>query len=138
MTTTAPKALSEAIQYCPTTSWNKMQNEEILLLDVREMQESSALRFDVANYLHIPFSQLEERFAEVPQKMQIIVACLTGERSLKATYYLMFQGYNDVANMKFGLTRWVEKGFPVIGDPAGIENYTSDSCCKPASSQGCC
>ncbi len=138
MTTTAPKALSEAIQYCPTTSWNKIQNENILLLDVREMQESSALRFDVPNYLHIPFSQLEQRFAEVPREVHVIIACLTGENSLKATYYLMFQGYRDVANMKFGLARWVEKGFPVIGDPASIENYTSDSCCKPASSQGCC
>ena len=138
MTTTAPKALPEAIQYCPTTSWNKIQSDDILLLDVREMQESSALRFDVANYLHIPFSQLEERFAEVPKEMQIIVACLTGERSLKVTYYLMFQGYRNVANMKFGLMRWVEKGFPVIGDPASIQNNTSDSCCKPASSQGCC
>ncbi|MFT7054159.1 MAG: rhodanese-related sulfurtransferase [Psychromonas sp.] len=80
-------------------------------LNVQGTQEFEQLRFDLPNDLNIPLSELEERFAEVPQKMQIIVVCLEGPRSLKATYYLMFQGYSHVTNMKFGLTRWVAKGF---------------------------
>ncbi|MGB5444930.1 MAG: rhodanese-like domain-containing protein [Psychromonas sp.] len=138
MTTTAPKALPEATEYCPTTSWNKIQSENILLLDVRETQDNALLRFDVPNYLHIPFSELEQRYSEVPLDIPVIVACLSGDRSLKATYYLMFQGYRNVANMKFGLTRWVAKGFPIIGDPDSIQQSVSDSCCTPATSQGCC
>ncbi|HEY5716353.1 MAG TPA: rhodanese-like domain-containing protein [Psychromonas sp.] len=138
MSTTAPKALPEAIQYCPTTSWNKIQSEEILLLDVRETQEVEQLHFDVPNYLNIPLSLLEERFAEVPQEMQVIVASLEGTGSLKATYYLLYQGYSQVANMKLGLTRWVAKGFPVIGDPAAIHNGTTGSCCPPADTESCC
>ncbi|MFT6984267.1 MAG: rhodanese-related sulfurtransferase [Psychromonas sp.] len=138
MSATAPEALPEATQYCPTTSWNKINSEEILLLDVRETQEVEQLRFDVPNYLNIPLSQLEDRFAEVPQEMPVIVACLDGSRSLKATYYLMFQGYSHVANMKFGLKRWVAKRFPVIGSPDAIEDSATGSCCSPADTGGCC
>lgn len=138
MSATAPKALPEATQYCPTTSWKKINGAEVLLLDVRETAEVEQLRFDVPNYLNIPLSQLEERFAEVPKEMPLIVASLEGQSSLKATYYLMYQGYSHIANMKFGLKRWVAKGFPVCGDPAAIASSATDSCCASADSEGCC
>lgn len=138
MNTTSPKALPEATQYCPTKSWNKINNKDILLLDVRETQEVEQLRFDVPNYLNIPLSQLEERFAEVPQEMPIIVGCLEGTLSLKATYYLMYQGYSQVANMKFGLKRWVAKGFPVKGSPDAIESSTTGGCCSSADKKCSC
>ncbi len=133
MSNKAPKPLAEAVQYCPTSAWKKIQNEAIVLLDVREDEEVEQLRFAVPHYLHIPLSQLEQRFHEVPKEPSVIVACLDGERSLKATYFLSYQGYLNVANMRLGLARWVEKGFPVIGDPellkSGDASGNAGCCC---------
>ena len=132
MSNKAPKPLAEAVEYCPTTSWKRIQNEEILLLDVREDEEVEQLRFDVPHYLHIPLTQLEQRFHEVPKEQSVIVACLHGVRSLKATYFLSYQGYQNVANMKLGLVRWVDKGFPVIGDPELVKSGDAGG------NTGCC
>ena len=50
------------------------------------------------------------------------------ERSLKATYFLMYQGFTQVAHMQGGLEKWARKGFPIRGAiPLGV--VTAASCC---------
>ena len=51
----------------------------------------------------------------MPRDRDVILACAVGVRSLKATYFLMYQGYDRVMNMNPGIARWVAKGFPVTG-----------------------
>lgn len=69
-------------------------------------------------------------------------ALLVDVRSLKATYYLMYQGYEHVANMKHGMARWLERGFPVIGDVSKQSVKAGSACgCGDDSSQSagsCC
>ena len=59
----------------------------------------------------------------------LILACRQGVRSLKATYFLMHKGYSNVTNMKFGIERWVVKGFPIQGDPGALATMPSSGCC---------
>ena len=58
-----------------------------------------------------------------------------GERSLKATYFLLYQGYNRVANMDGGINKWASKGFPIQGTRAASPDAlaTAGSCCGPVS-----
>ena len=53
-------------EICPTTTqtWVK---EGALLVDVRENDEVAELAYDVPNLLHIPLTQFEERFQEIPK-----------------------------------------------------------------------
>ena len=44
-------------------------------------------------------------------------------------YYLMNKGYTNVTNMKFGMARWVARGFPIQGDPGELPTTTSSGCC---------
>ena len=101
-----------------------------ILVDVRERDEIDALAFDVPSLIIMPMSELESRFAELPKDVPLILACRKGVRSLKATYFLMFHGYTNVTNMKFGIERWVVRGFPVKGDPGVLENAPDTGCCS--------
>ena len=111
--------LEEAKEVCPTTTQGLLQ-QGALLVDVRERDEIARLAFDVPGVIVMPLSELEQRYAELPTDQPLILACLDGSRSLRATYYLMNKGYDQVSNMKFGLKRWVARGFAIKGDPGSL------------------
>ncbi len=112
-------------EVCPTST-QELIKRGYLLLDIRENREVQKLAFHVPRLLHIPLSELEERCLEIPKDEIIIVACHTGERSYRAVSYLKQLGFNNLLNMKKGLEKWVQKGFPTIGDTSSIQQHT---CC---------
>lgn len=120
--------LDEAKEVCPTTTQSLLK-QGYTLVDVRERDESARLAFDVANLIIMPLSELEQRYAELPKDRPLILACQNGSRSLRATYYLMNKGYTNVTNMKFGMARWVARGFPILGDPGELPTTPSSGCC---------
>lgn len=135
------KDLPEARQLCPTST-RKALASGALLVDVREADEQAAVGFAEAEVLAIPLSQFEARLAEVPRDREVVVACSAGVRSLKAAYYLMYQGHDRVANLDGGLCRWAAKGFPVRGDASTLSAPGDASCCggdAPATkAEACC
>ncbi len=126
--------MQPAKEICPTTTFNKVKNGA-LLVDVRRKAEVDDIRFDVPAYLHIPLSELENRLDEIPRDREVIFVCRSGSRSLRATYFLMNAGYENVYNMKDGIIKWAAKGFPVKGNKTAL--YTiGDSC--DCSDPDCC
>lgn len=124
--------MKEAKQICPTSTLRKI-NEGALLVDVRNAEEVAKVSFDVPNSINIPLNELESRINEIPKDKEIIMVCLSGEQSLKTTYFLMNAGYENVYNMKNGIIKWASKGFPTKGDINSLELVTS--CC---SNSNCC
>ena len=120
--------LDEAKEVCPTTTQSLLK-QGYTLVDVRERDEIAQLAFNVANLIIMPLSELEQRYAELPTDRPLILACQDGSRSLRATYYLMNKGYTNVTNMKFGMARWVARGFPILGDPGELPTTPSSGCC---------
>jgi rhodanese-related sulfurtransferase len=129
MSATAKKDLAEAREVCPTTS-RRLLAEGALLVDVREPAEVAQIAFADCEQLHIPLSQFEQRWAEVPRDRDVILACAVGQRSLKATYFLMYHGYDRVMNMQYGMQRWAARGFPVTGDAGLAGQGGGASCCN--------
>lgn len=119
-------------EICPTTTQAWVKNGA-LLVDVREKDEVERLAYDVPNLLHIPLSEFEERYQEVPQDVDVVMLCRSGGRSLRAAGFLVNHGYTRVVNMKHGLIRWVQRGFPTIGDTSEVAG--GSDCC---STKGCC
>ncbi|MFN3847018.1 MAG: rhodanese-like domain-containing protein, partial [Paracoccaceae bacterium] len=113
------KDLVEAREVCPTTT-QRLLKEGALLVDVREPSEVAQVGFAGCDVVNIPLSQFEDRWQEVPRDRDVILACAGGARSLKATYFLMYQGYDRVANMSHGIARWVDRGFPIIGSAEAV------------------
>jgi rhodanese-related sulfurtransferase len=129
-------------EICPTSAqaWIK---RSATLVDVREKEEVEQLAYDVPNIVHIPLSEFEYRYKELPFGKELVIVCRAGVRSLRATGFLIYNGYDPlkVVNMKHGIIRWVQKGFPVKGDTSGIEEKKSGGCCGSSSKtheHSCC
>jgi len=120
-------------EICPTSTQRRIA-EGALLVDVREANEIAELSFDVPKIMHIPLSEFEERYKEIPKDQNVVLVCKSGSRSLRAAGFLVNHGYDQVVNMQFGIIRWVQKGFPTKGDTSTVLPKEGDCCSKP----GCC
>jgi rhodanese-related sulfurtransferase len=122
-------------EICPSSTQVWLRRGAILV-DVRETDEVAMLSYDVPGLIHIPISEFENRFKELPLDKELVIACRSGVRSLSAAAYLLHNGYNfdKVVNMKHGIIRWVHKGFPVKGDItlAGPKPATTGCCSSGA------
>ena len=84
------------------SEWIK-QNKEFNFLDVRRDDER-----EIASLggIHIPLHDLEKRFEELPRdKKPLIVYCHHGVRSLYATQFLKYHGY-DALSLAGGIDLW--------------------------------
>lgn len=114
--------------------------EGAVLVDVRERAEIEQVAFDVPGIVPMPLSEFEQRFAELPRERELVIACQSGSRSLKATSLLMYQGCTGVAKMSGGIIEWASKGCSIKGR-SGIGGATTESTCcgaAPAPSGSCC
>lgn len=127
----------QAREVCPTTT-RRLIGEGALLVDVREFAEVAQVAFDVPGVLLMPMSELEQRFAELPRNRDLVLVCQVGQRSLKATYFLMYHGYTRVANMEGGIAKWARKGFPIKGAQPAPAPQAGGCCGAPAPASACC
>ncbi|MFV0388280.1 MAG: rhodanese-like domain-containing protein [Pyrinomonadaceae bacterium] len=88
---------------------NKLENEEIFLLDVREPVEFAAGR--IADAKLIPLGEVANRHSEIDESKPIYVICRSGNRSGKAQQQLRGLGYENVINVKGGFNAWQNQGF---------------------------
>jgi rhodanese-related sulfurtransferase len=86
-----------------------------LLLDVREQDEWDAGH--APGSLHIPLSELQERFTELPDADATLVICRSGSRSDVVAHALARIGRPGCANVAGGLQAWAAAGLPL--EPAG-------------------
>lgn len=81
-----------------------------VLVDVREYHE-----YDIANIegsTLIPLGEVADRLDELNPDDEIVVHCHHGGRSMKATQYLLDQGFKNVKNLAGGIDAWAEKYDP--------------------------
>ena len=86
-------------------------NEEIILVDVREQHELDAGHIEAAVF--IPLSEFENRFEELSKERPLVLQCRSGKRSMTAAEFLQGKGYADLSNLEGGILAWQEEGFDV-------------------------
>jgi rhodanese-related sulfurtransferase len=80
-------------------------------LDVRRPDEREKCSL---GGFHIPLNELEQRFEELPRdKTPIIVYCHHGVRSLYATQFLKYHGY-DALSLAGGIDLWSQEIDPTV------------------------
>jgi rhodanese-related sulfurtransferase len=84
------------------STWLK-ENKSFNWLDVRRNDEREICSL---GGFHIPLNELEARFEELPRdKKPLIVYCHHGVRSLYATQFLKYHGY-DALSLAGGIDLW--------------------------------
>lgn len=92
------------------------RRDQVQLLDVREDDEWSAGRIDVAT--HIPLSQLPARLGELDRDRTVVTVCRSGGRAGKAAELLRGAGWTAEV-MDGGMTSWAQAGLPVTTPDGG-------------------
>jgi rhodanese-related sulfurtransferase len=82
---------------------------------VRSVEEFSGPDGRISGSLLIPLPELEARALEIPSGAPVVVACHSGSRSALATQQLLKAGRLQVANLRGGLARWADAGYPLDG-----------------------
>ncbi|QLL98299.1 rhodanese-like domain-containing protein [Streptococcus oralis] len=76
------------------------QNEQLSLVDVREVDEFESLHLEGAR--NLPLSQLADTYEQLDKDQLYYVICKSGMRSARACQFLAEQGY-DVINVQGGM-----------------------------------
>ena len=84
-----------------------------VLVDVRDNAGPDTKTLDVNRMLKMPFSELDQRYGELPSNKPVILMSRVGNKGKEAAKFLLQHGYNDVAILDGGLDAWVEEGLPV-------------------------
>ncbi len=88
----------------------KLGNEEIELVDVREYAEFAGGRVSGAKLL--PLGEIEKRHNEIDHSKPIYVICRTGNRSAQAQKKLHNLGFENVVNITGGFNAWKNENLP--------------------------
>jgi hydroxyacylglutathione hydrolase len=88
----------------------KLDNKEVVLVDVREVEEWHEGHIDGATHIYV--GEIPERSDELPQDKLIVTTCLVGQRGSLAASILKKKGYT-VYNLLGGINAWKRQGYPL-------------------------
>ena len=91
------------------------EGEDILLLDVRTVEDYDGEQGHIASSTLLPLEQLEKRIDEINNYYEKTVVCIcrTDRKSAKAAQILAEKGFADVHVVKMGMTDWIKNNYPV-------------------------
>ena len=87
-----------------------LTEDRILLVDVREPNETEVERYPQAFYL--PMSAFDPTAIPDPQGRQVVFACRSGNRSVTASLMAQAAGLPYDAHLAGGIKAWKELGLP--------------------------
>lgn len=91
----------------------RLDNNQVLLIDVREPGEFSAERIPGARLM--PLSKFDPKSIPDTDK-EVVLYCRSGKRSEIAAQRLLEEGWRSVTNLKGGITSWKAAGLPIDKD----------------------
>jgi len=112
------------VNFTPKEAYAETQSGAIFI-DVREKNMSGFKRFDMPQVMYLPFSQLKERFSELPEGKWLIFADTSGLKSREAVLFLQSQGFRNIANLAGGLVEWERDEMPL---KTNIDERLDGSC----------
>jgi glyoxylase-like metal-dependent hydrolase (beta-lactamase superfamily II)/rhodanese-related sulfurtransferase len=96
-----------------TPSWVSAHGGDVAVVDVRSAEEFDGPDGRIPGSRLLPLPELEARVAELPQDRPLVLVCHSGSRSALATQQLLKAGRQQVANLRGGLRRWRDEGYPL-------------------------
>lgn len=115
-------AAEAALSWIEPGEWRRtMQDDRIIVIDVRGQDEFIGELGHIASALNLPVDELPRRLAEINalNERPIILVCRTDKRSANAAALLRDAGFRDVRVLRGGMVEWNRGGLPVEGRHAG-------------------
>jgi rhodanese-related sulfurtransferase len=102
----------KANQLNPMNATRMMNNEDALVLDVRETADFS--KGHIKNAKNIPFSSFKDKVKDIAKykNKAVLTYCATGAVSNRACKLLQKEGFTNVHNVAGGMNSWLEAKLP--------------------------
>jgi rhodanese-related sulfurtransferase len=103
----------KANQLNPTNAIRVMNNEDALVLDVRESAEFG--KGHIKSAKNVPFVTLKDKLKDFAKYKEtaVLAYCNTGSVSNKACKILQKEGFTNVHNIAGGINSWLDAKLPV-------------------------
>jgi len=105
-----PRGVHKVRDLTPEEVARGVQEGRIVLVDVREPNETSLERFPGA--VHVPLSSFDPATIPAPPGSEIVFACRSGRRSVTASLAAQEQGFDYDAHLAGGILAWKAAGLP--------------------------
>jgi rhodanese-related sulfurtransferase len=97
-------------------AYKEATENDVIIIDVREIRLTGYKRFDVPTVINIPNSVLSENYSSLPRDIPLIIADSVGLQSHEAMEFLLKKGYTNIANLAGGIVDWERDGLPLKKD----------------------
>lgn len=87
-------------------------NEDFLLLDVRQANELEVSKIDAA--VNIEMNTVPNVIDDFDESKEIVVMCRSGMRSMQVAVFLQNQGFENVKNLRGGILAWADQIDPTM------------------------
>lgn len=106
-------AFSQFTSLSPMNVVAKMNNDDVVIIDVREPHEF--ILGHIENALNTPLGKLKEQLntLEKYKNKSILVVCQSGTRSSQACKLLISNGFGNIFNLDGGMQSWEDYKFPI-------------------------
>jgi len=86
-----------------------MAGQSVRIIDVREKFEVDMGTIESAE--HIPLRTIPTKMSGIDKDSPVIIICRSGNRYYQACSFLMSKGYENVINLRGGVTGWARDGY---------------------------
>ena len=120
--------LSGVDHISPEETWKVLQNNEAILVDVREDHEIAIESIQHDATLYQPMSSIMQHIHELPKDKLLVIVCKEGVRRSKIVNLLQRQGFENVLNLDGGMFASKKQKLPVesIFDGEGCHDCHGD------------
>jgi rhodanese-related sulfurtransferase len=97
----------------PKHAYDKLQEPNSILLDVRNEPELKEISVDIEGVRHIPLQSLASSVESLSADDSYYVLCMSGHRATMAAMQLLQKGFTKIAVIDGGIISWDKAKLPV-------------------------
>jgi monothiol glutaredoxin len=116
LTISLPQAPEAVHQLSVSELKDQLDNEQVILIDVRGSEERAKASLDAAREMN---NDTMQEIEALPKDTALAFICHTGGRSQVAAEHFRKQGFSNVSNVVGGIDAWskeIDSSVPVYGD----------------------
>jgi rhodanese-related sulfurtransferase len=99
--------------------------EDVLLVDLRPLSESTFKQAKVNRLLLLPYTEFDERMDEIPKDLPVIIGDAVGIQTKNCYLKLIEKGYTNIFGLAGGFVDWERDGLPMEED---VQQRLSGAC----------
>jgi rhodanese-related sulfurtransferase len=115
----------DGLQYITPKKAHPLLQEDVMLVDLRPLSESTFKQAKVDRLLLLPYTNFDEYFDQIPNDRPVIIGDAVGIQTKICFKKLIDKGYTNIIGLAGGFVDWERDGLPMEED---VQQRLSGAC----------